>query len=184
MRSIACNIRAGSRKRWRIRPIGRACSRDGARLAYVTLSPVDGTNKLFVANPDGSGAYQVNLTGLYVPPIIDAPVFTVDDRSILYSAVVPTQSSQPNWVDRLFGITIASAHTVPSDWWSVPIGGGTPTQLTHIAAVGLFGSASPDGRYIASYSGNGIFVMNPDGTGLTMLVNDNGSLSGSLSWVP
>ena len=104
-------------------------SRDGARLAYVTLDPVDGSNKLFVANPDGSGAYQVNLIGLYVPPVIDAPLFTVDDQSVLYSAVVPTQPSQPNWVDRLFGITIASAHTVPSDWWSVPIQGGTPAQL-------------------------------------------------------
>ena len=57
-------------------------SSDGARLAFVTLSPVDGTNKLFVANPDGTGAYEVILTGLYVPPIIDAPIFTSDDRSI------------------------------------------------------------------------------------------------------
>jgi hypothetical protein len=159
-------------------------SRDGARLAYVTLSPVDGTNQLFVANPDGSGAYKVNLSGQFVPPVIDAPVFTVDDSSVLYSAIDPPQSLQPNWSERLFGITVASAHTVPSDWWSVPIGGGTPTQLTHIAAVGLFGSLSPDGKYIASYSGSGIFVMKPDGTDLTMLVNDNGSLSGTLSWVP
>jgi Tol biopolymer transport system component len=159
-------------------------SRDGARLAYVTLSPVDGTNKLFVANSDGSGAYLVNLAGQFVPPVIDAPVFTIDDKSILYSAIDPPQSSHPNWADKLFGITVASAHTVPSDWWSVPIGGGTPTQLTHIAAVGLFASLSPDGKYIASYSGSGIFVMNPDGTGLTMIVNDNGTLSGSLSWVP
>lgn len=159
-------------------------SRDGARFAFVTLSPVDGTNKLFVANADGSGAYQVNLAGQFVPPVIDAPVFTVDDKSVLYSAITPTQSNEPNWFDRLFGITEAYAHTVPSDWWSVPIGGGTPTQLTHIAAVGLFGSLSPDGKYIASYSGSGIFVMNPDGTGLTMIVKDNGTLSGTLSWIP
>jgi Tol biopolymer transport system component len=159
-------------------------SRDGSRLAYVTLSPVDGTNQLFVANPDGSGAYQVNLAAQFVPPVIDAPVFTMDEKAILYSAIDPPQSSQPNWFDRLLGISVASAHTVPSDWWSVPIGGGTPTQLTHIAAVGLFASVSPDGKYIASYSGSGIFVMNPGGTSLTMIANDNGSLSGSLSWVP
>lgn len=159
-------------------------SRDGARLAYVTLDPVDGTNKLFVANPDGSGAYQVNLSGQYVPPIIDAPIFTSDDESILYSAVTPTQSSQPNWMERLFGVIVASAHTVPSDWWSVPIGGGTPTQLTHIAAVGLFASPSPDGKILASYSGSGIFVMSPDGTSLTMLISDNGGLAGTLTWMP
>ena len=159
-------------------------SRDGSRLAYVTLSPVEGTNKLFVANADGSGAYQVNLAGQFVPPVIDAPVFTLDEKSVLYSAITPTQSERPSWLDRLLGITVASAHTVPSDWWSVPIGGGTPTQLTHIAAVGLFGSLSPDGQYIASYSGSGIFVMKPDGTGLTMISTDNGNLSGTLTWVP
>ncbi len=34
-------------------------SGDGTRLAYVTLDPVDGTNKLFTANPDGTAASQV-----------------------------------------------------------------------------------------------------------------------------
>jgi Tol biopolymer transport system component len=159
-------------------------SADGARLAYVTLDPVDGSNKLYVANADGSGAYQVALTGLYVPQIIDAPFFTPGDKSILYSAVSPTQSSRPNWVDRLFGITTAFAHTVPSDWWSVPIGGGTPTQLTHIAAVGLYASLSPDKQHIASYSGRGVFVMNPDGTGSTTIVPDVGGLAGTVSWIP
>lgn len=159
-------------------------SGDGARLAFVTLSPVDGTNQLFVANADGTGAYQVQLTGLYVPPIIDAPFFTPDDKSVLYSAVSPTQPYQPNWVDRLFGVTAAYAHTVPSDWWSAPIGGGTPTQLTHIAAVGLYASLSPDKKYIASYSGTGVFVMNMDGTGSTTLVGDVGGLAGTVSWLP
>ncbi len=158
-------------------------SRDGARLAFVTLDPVDGSNKLFVANGDGSGARQVILSGLYVPPIIDAPIFTPDDQTILYSAVSPTSSYQPNWLDRLTGLIIASAHTVPSDWWSVPIGGGTPTQLTHLAVAGLFGSLSPDGQYMASYSGNGIFVMKPDGTELTTLVSDMGGLAGTVNWI-
>jgi Tol biopolymer transport system component len=159
-------------------------SGDGARLAFVTLDPVDGTNKLFVANADGSGAYQVALTGMYVPPIIDAPIFTPGDQLILYSAVTPTQSSQPSWLDKILGISIASAHTVPSDWWSVPIGGGTPKQLTHIAVSGLFGSFSPDGKYIASYSGNGIFIMDENGNGLNTLINNMGGLSGTVNWVP
>lgn len=159
-------------------------SRDGARLAYVTLDPVDGTNKLYVANPDGTGAYQVALTGQYVPPIIDAPVFTADDKFILYSAVTPTQSSQPDWLEKILGISVASAHVVPSDWWSVPIGGGTPTQLTHIAVAGLFASVSPDGKYIASYSGKGLFLMDQNGQGLTTLISDLGGLSGTVNWLP
>jgi Tol biopolymer transport system component len=159
-------------------------SHDGARLAYVTLDPVDGTNKLFVANPDGTGVYQVQLAGQYVPPIIDSPFFTPDDQDVLYSAVTPTQSRQKNWVERLLGVTVAYAHTVPSDWWSVAIGGGTATQLTHIAATGLYASLSPDQTYLVSYSGNGLFVMKPDGTQLTMLVTDTGGVSGTVTWIP
>jgi Tol biopolymer transport system component len=159
-------------------------SHDGARLAYVTLDPVDGTNKLFVANPDGSGAYQVQLAGQYVPPIIDSPFFTPDDQNVLYSAVAPTQSSQPNWLERLLGVITAYAHTVPSDWWSVPIGGGTPTQLTHLAVTGLYASLSPDEKWIASYSGSGIFAMKSDGTQLTSLLADTGGISGTVNWVP
>jgi Tol biopolymer transport system component len=159
-------------------------SDDGARLAFVTLDPVDGTNKLFVANPDGSGAYQVPLSSTYVPPIIDAPIFTPGDQSILYSAVTPTQSSQPSWMDKILGVSIASAHTVPSDWWSVAIGGGTPTQLTHIAVAGLFASLSPDGKYIASYSGNGIFIMDQKGNGLSTLISNTGGLPGTVNWLP
>ncbi len=158
-------------------------SADGARLAFVTLDPVDGSNKLYVANADGSGAYQVTLAGLYIPQIIDAPFFTPGDKNVFYSAVSPTQPYQPGWVEKIFGIGVASAHTVPSDWWSVPIGGGTPTQLTHIAAVGLYASLSPDQQYVASYSGLGIFVMNIDGTGSTTLVNNLGGLSGTVSWL-
>jgi len=82
------------------------------------------------------------------------------------------------------GVTVASAHTVPSDWWSIPLAGGTPTQLTHINAVGLFASLSPDKQYLASYSGGGIFVMKPDGTESTMLVGDVGGQPGTVSWIP
>ena len=160
-------------------------SRDGARLAYVTLDPVDGSNKLFVANGDGSGAYQVALVRSVRAAHHRRSDLHVDDQNVLYSAITPQRNPpQPNWLERLFGVIVASAHTVPSDWWSVPIGGGTPTQLTHIAVAGLFGSLSPDGQYLASYSGNGIFVMKPDGTQLTMLVTDMGGMAGTVNWIP
>ncbi len=159
-------------------------SRDGARLAYVTTDPTDQSNKLFVSNPDGTGAARVNLTGGHIPSILDAPIFAADGRSILFSATVPTWPAQPSWADRLFGITVASAHTIPSDWWSVPTGGGEPTRLTHLAARGLYGSLSPDGNLMASYSNSGIFVMDLDGTGLTVVTTANGNLPGTLDWIP
>ncbi len=158
---------------------------DGSRLAYVTVNPVDGTNQLYVANPDGTNSTQINLTAGGSPQIIDAPAFSPDNQSLLYSAVDPTtQSAQPNWWERLLGIGIVSAHTVPSDWWSVPLAGGAPTQLTHIAALGLFASVSPDKQYLASYSGSGLFVMKPDGSQLSVLVSDLGGVPGTVNWLP
>jgi Tol biopolymer transport system component len=159
-------------------------SADASRLVYVSENPNDGTNQLFIANADGSNPKQVKMTGPVVPDILDAPVFLPDGQSILFGAPVPAQASSSTWLDRLFGVIVASAHSLPSDWWSVPAAGGVPTQLTHIQAVGLYASISPDNRHVASFSGNGVFIMNPDGTGLTMVVNDVGGISGTVSWIP
>ncbi len=159
-------------------------SANSSRLVYVTQNPDDGTNKLFVANADGSNPQEVVLSGPSIPTIIDAPVFLPDGSTILFSAPVPAQSSVPSWLDRLFGVIVASAHSVPSEWWSVPVEDGVPTQLTHIQAPGLYASISPDTQHIASFSGNGVFVMNPDGTGLTMLVSDVGGIPGTVNWIP
>ena len=159
-------------------------SPDSSRLAYVSSDPTDGRNKLFVANADGSDAHQVVLTGRNPPEIIDAPIFSSDGQSLLFSAPTPLQSYQPNWLEKLFGVQVAEAHVIPSDWWSVPLKGGIAQQLTHIQSSVLFASVSPDGRYIASYSGNGLFVMRPDGSGLTVIIPDLGGMVGMVNWIP
>ncbi len=159
-------------------------SADGSRLIYVSENPDDGTNKLFVANNDGSNPQQIVFTGANAPTIIDAPMFLPDGKSILFSAPTPVQSSTSLWLDWLLGVSVASAHNIPSEWWTVPVGGGSVTQLTQIQAASLYASISPDNRYIASFSGNGIFVMNPDGTNLTMIISNNGGNAGTVNWIP
>jgi Tol biopolymer transport system component len=158
-------------------------SPDSAHLSYVSMDPSNGTNQLFLANADGSNVQEVMRTGPWTPDIIDAPIFSPDGQSILFSAVSPTQSYEPKWYEKLLGIRIAEAHTIPSDWWSVPLAGGAVMQLTHLQAAGLFASISPDKKYIISYSANGLFVMNPDGTGLTMLIPDMGGIIGTVDWI-
>ena len=81
------------------------------------------------------------------------------------------------------GIQVAKAHDVPSDWWSMPVTGGAPTRLTQIQTINLFARISPDKNHIASLSGEGIFVMNWDGSNLTQLAVDPG-VSGTVSWIP
>ena len=72
-------------------------SADGTQLIYVSENPDDGTNKLFVANTDGSNPHQIILSGANAPNIIDAPIFLPDGKTILFSAPTPAQSSRSPW---------------------------------------------------------------------------------------
>jgi len=158
-------------------------SPDSTKLVYVSLDPVSGRNELFLANADGSNAQPVAISGPWIPEIVDAPIFSPDGQSILFSAPGPSQSYQPKWFDKLMGIQVAKAHNVPSDWWLVPVTGGAPTRLTQIQTINLFASISPDKKHIASLSGEGIFVMDLDGSNLTRLLFDPG-VSGTVTWIP
>jgi Tol biopolymer transport system component len=158
-------------------------SPDSSQLVYITIDPDTGRNDLFLANADGSNPRQVAFTGPGTEGIIDAPIFSPDGQSILISVPSPAQSYQPNLLERFMGIQVAKAHDVPSDWWSVPISGGAPTQLTNIQTINLFASISPDQQHVASLSGDGIFVMNLDGSNLTQLVSDPG-VHGTVRWIP
>ena len=159
-------------------------SPDSTRLAYVSLEPLSGEHKLMTADADGGNAQEVVLSGSYIPEDIDAPVFSPDGGSILFSGSVPGESYQPNWFEKLVGIQVAKANGEPSDWWSVPVGGGEITQLTNIRHLGLYASFSPDNRYVASYSKDNIFVMKPDGSELTVLISELHGSTGTLSWIP
>jgi len=156
-------------------------SSDSSKLVYISLDPVTGSNELVVADADGSNAQIISDSS--IPDLLDAPIFAPDGQSVLFSAPGPVQSYQPNWFDKLMGVGIVKAHNVPSDWWQVPIRGGAPTQLTQVQTINLFASISPDGSRIASLSGEGIFVMDLDGSNLTRLLFDPG-VSGTVSWIP
>jgi Tol biopolymer transport system component len=158
-------------------------SPDSSRLVYIAIDPDTGRNDLFVADADGSSPRQVVFSGPSTQEILDAPIFSPDGGSILVSVPSPTQSYQPNLLERFMGIQVAKAHDIPSDWWSVPITGGTPTQLTNIQTINLFASISPDQQHLASVSGDGLFVMDLDGSNLTQLVSDPG-VHGTVSWIP
>ena len=158
-------------------------SSDSTRLVYVSINPETAKNELYVANADGSDSRRIVLSGASVPEIIDAPIFSQHGTNIIFSSPPPVQAYQPNWFERLMGIQVVKAHEIPSDWWSVPVEGGTPTQLTQLQTIRLFAAISPDKRHIASLSGEGIFVMDENGSNLTQLLFEPGVL-GTVSWIP
>lgn len=159
-------------------------SSDSSQIAYISVDLFLRENKLYVADSNGKNAHEVVLKGQQIPEVKDAPIFSPDGKTLFFSAPVPTQAYQRNWLDKLMGVRIAKAHNVPSDWWSVPVTGGNITQLTNIQTTNLFASFAPDGKHIVSHSTSGIFVMKPDGSELTMLIPNPQAVPGTVAWIP
>ncbi len=158
-------------------------SADGQRLVYVSFSEDFFGNFLFVADADGKNAQQV--PGGEQFQAIDAPLFSPDGNSILFSAVsggAAEADSALAWIDWLTGVQVASAHNVPSDWWMIPATGGEAKQITKIFDVGLYGDFAPDGRHMAFISLNGLLVMTPDGQNMTTLLKQGAY--GTVDWAP
>ena len=159
-------------------------SSDSSRLVYSAKDPFTGEYQLKIADADGENAREVVLSGTYIPEDKDAPIFSPDGESILFSGGVPGESYQPNWFDKFTGVHIAKANGEVSDWWSVPINGGELTRLTNIRHMGLYASISPDKNYLAIFSKDNIFVMRPDGSELTVLISELRGFTGTISWIP
>jgi Tol biopolymer transport system component len=159
-------------------------SNDGTQLVYVWINPGTGVNRLVVANPNGAVASKLALKGLPIS-VIDAPMFLPDNQSILFSAPNVGQSSRPDAIPIQLNLSKHFADgSIPSDWWSMPVIGGKAQQVTNIRSLALYGSYSPDKKYVVFYSANGIFLMRPDGSSLIKIVDDVGQLGGTVSWIP
>jgi Tol biopolymer transport system component len=156
-------------------------SDDGRQLVYVSVDPETFAGALFVAGADGGGARRIAEADKFTA--VDAPLFTPDGQSIIFSAVSEgAVAAGRTWLDWLTGAEIAYAHNVPSDWWKVPLAGGEPVQLTQVFDLGLYGDFAPDGRHMVFISAQGLRVIQPDGTGLTQLIY--GGAYGSVDWIP
>ncbi len=155
-------------------------SPDGSKLAYVSFVASTNSNDLYIAQPDGSQAKLVMPAGAF--SAVDAPLFSPDGKTLLFSAVGEPQLPGLSWLDQLTGVQIAEAHNVPSDWWSVSSDGGKPARLTQINGTGMYADFAPDGQHVAFASITGLFVMQPDGSNLIQVINEG--IGGAVSWTP
>jgi Tol biopolymer transport system component len=157
-------------------------SPDGSKLAYVSFVPKTNSNDLYLANADGSQAKLVMPAGTF--SAVDAPLFSPDSTTIVFSAVgePPLELPSLSLLDHLMGVQIAEAHNVPSDWWRVSANGGKPERLTQINGTGMYADFAPDGQHVAFTSITGLYVMQPDGSNLIQLSTEG--LGGSVSWTP
>lgn len=156
-------------------------SADGALLSYLAFDPNADTNYLYLAEADGKNAKLALPIETF--PIVDAHFFSPDGSMLIFSAASGEQSpSGLTGLDRFLGVKAASAHSLPSEWWRVPVTGGEPEQLTHLMDSGLNGNYAPDGQHIGFIAASGVYVMKPDGSGLTKLSDE--AVSGGIAWVP
>lgn len=165
-------------------------SPDGAHIAYVYSDPKDYTNHLVIAGPDGTKPQDV--VGPKAFAAVDAPFFTPDGQTLVFSAVgegpvpgTPTPSPALSWLDQLTGVRVAAAapdqHNVPSDWWEIDLNGGQLKRLTKQYDTSMFGAFSPDGLHIAYLSASGLWIMGPTGGKPQRILNTTGY--GTLDWI-
>jgi hypothetical protein len=162
-------------------------SADGSKMVYVRFDPNRLHDELMIANPDGSDPKSLLSNNLF--SAIDAPQFTPDGEFVLFSAVTSDASlngyAPPppfNVLAWLTGAQVVKAHTVPSDIWRVSSEGGRATQLTTLYGINLWPEFSPEGTQIALLSSSRIYLMNPDGSDLTPILDEGAS--GTMDWIP
>lgn len=157
-----------------------ALSPDGQKIAYVHIDPNTTASSLMLADADGQN--KLELLGYELFAAVDAPVFAPDGSLILFSAADSEEISRP-WWEIVLGIQTARAHTLPSDWYQLPLTGGEPERLTEIGAVGLYGRFAPDNAALFAFaSQDGLFMMSPTGENVALF--NEGSFKDSLSWSP
>jgi hypothetical protein len=154
-------------------------SPDGTMLAYVRIESGTLGNALVVADPDGSNAREVVRVERFTA--VDAPIFSPDNQLLYFSAAEPAVAR--SWWELLAGVQVAAAHSLPSDWYRIPVAGGEPERLTEMNAVGLYGRFAPSGPpFFAFVSQTGIYEMAANGTNLTLWLE--GTFTDSLAWTP
>ncbi len=159
-------------------------SPDGKQLVYISIDTTSGATAPVVCNADGTDPRVIPTPAEF--QTVDAPLFTPDGQALLLSVVTQGLSDTGpapigGWWDRLLGVQAAEAHNVPSDWWMVPLDGSDSTQLTNVNDVGLYGSFSPEGSFLAYGSQTGLYVGKADATGFVQVDDLAGVLT--VDWV-
>jgi len=153
-------------------------SPDGKSLAYIATSQ-EGDNNLYQAGADGSDPHPALPKGAFLA--VDAHFYAPDGESLVFSAVNPSPATSPSAWSFPFGVEVASAHNVPSDWYSLALGSGKISRLTNLNDTGMYASLSPDRKKVAFIAQSGIYTMNLDGSQLNQI--SELAATGTVDWV-
>jgi Tol biopolymer transport system component len=136
-----------------------AISADGSRLAFLRFNLETYTRSLWVANIDGADATMILPDSRFFD--LSVPRFSPDGQTLAFAGsepLLPEASERRSFWSWLFGVVPAYAHGPPWDFWTIPIIGGVPMQITDWVADGAALAWSPDGDHLALMHLSGLFV--------------------------
>jgi TolB protein len=152
-------------------------SPDGRDLLYLRDESA-GTG-LWVRPIAGGTPRAVLAPGSYPP--LAVPRYSPDGQQIAAAIVNLTSARGQNGPLDWLSPPIAYAHGQPWDIWTFDSTGESATRLTFVSADDPSPAWSPDGRYIAFWSGSGLFVVPSAGGETTKLSPKFGY--GAIDWV-
>ena len=123
-----------------------AISPDASKVAFEGLTT--GRADIYVVGVDGTALRQLTTD----PATDQYPQWSPDGRTIVYDNAGAHEDS----VDPQFSKT--------AEIFTVPVGGGEPTRLTHNSWTDAAPSYSPDGKTIVDQSAQDFSMMAPDGS--------------------
>ncbi len=123
-----------------------AISPDASRVAFEGYTT--GNSDIYVVGVDGTGLRQLTTD----PATDQYPQWSPDGTTIVYDNAGARERTE----DAQFSKT--------AEIFTVPAGGGAPTQVTHNSWNDAAPSYSPDGRTIVDESAQGFSMMDPDGS--------------------
>lgn len=154
-------------------------SADGEKMYYISGDFYSALNDIFIAEPDGSREQSLLPTNEIW--IADSLAVSPDRQTIVFSSADRLPNKQKKTLlETLLDINVAQAHSVPSDLFIMTMG-EPPRQLTQLADFGFIEDFSPDGQSIAFSCSSGVYIIRPDGTGLTQILSE--PVYGSIQWV-
>ena len=180
-----------------VQRIERVMVEDGARSVVVedgynpTVSP-DGQRLLFVRDDRaGTTLWLISLSGGDPSPVlgpglaatIGLPRFSPDGGRFAVSLPVSAvaRANEPGLLAWLLP-PIAYAHGEPADIWTFDLQGNDARRITQLNADDPTPTWSPDGRYIALWSGSGLYLVGATGGEPRQLLTEGGY--GSIDWRP
>ncbi len=157
-------------------------SPDGKQIAFLRFNTQHFSSSLWIANGDGSNPRQLLREDTFLT--IAAPHFSPDGQWILFAAsgpprhqlqglqLSPTHECEPGWLCNF--AQPAYADGLPWDMWLISTDGTKYRQLTNVGGDSPWPVWSHDGKYIAFFETNGIFVLDVNQGTITQVSRNGG----------